>query len=168
MKDLLSRYGVDTEDEMNEVFGRGQAYDYLNDEYESQSGSYRDVMSENALLKAHIAEDRWDDVKLILNGKGLDVNEENIQMFLPTHPEWASNAASTQFDAPQQQPSPLQGEPASIQEGVESSFQPASNNNRPVNQQQPAATLRKLGHETKSEPDTETEEQRANKLFGLK
>lgn len=151
MKELLSRYGVDTEDEMNDVFGRGQAYDYLNDEYETQSTSMKDINAENALLKSHISEDRWDDVKLILNGKGLDVNAENIEMFLPSHPEWrgASNTSTPQITLPNT-------EPTSVQEGVESMVEP----------KQPA-TLRKLGHESKAEPDTETEDEKAKKLFGL-
>lgn len=151
MKELLSRYGVDTEDEMNDVFGRGQAYDYLNDEYETQSTSMKDINAENALLKSHISEDRWDDVKLILNGKGLDVNTENIEMFLPSHPEWRgmSNTSTPQITLPNT-------EPTSVQEGVESMVEP----------KQPA-TLRKLGHESKAEPDTETEDEKAKKLFGL-
>ena len=151
MKELLSRYGVDTEDEMNDVFGRGQAYDYLNDEYETQSTSMKDINAENALLKSHISEDRWDDVKLILNGKGLDVNAENIEMFLPSHPEWrgASSTSTSQITL-------SNTEPTSVQEGVESMVEP----------KQPA-TLRKLGHESKAEPDTETEDEKAKKLFGL-
>ena len=150
MKELLSRYGVDSEDEMNDVFGRGQAYDYLNDEYETQSTSMKDVNAENALLKTRISEDRWDDVKLILNGKGLDVNAENIEMFLPSHPEWR-NAAT--LEPASELPS---SEPTSVRQGVEKMVEP----------KQPAM-LRKLGHESKTEPDTETEDEKAKKLFGL-
>lgn len=150
MKELLSRYGVDSEDEMNDVFGRGQAYDYLNDEYETQSTSMKDVNAENALLKSRISEDRWDDVKLILNGKGLDVNVENIEMFLPSHPEWRD--ASTSEVASEL---PI-SEPTSVKQGVEKMVEP----------KQPAV-LRKLGHESKTEPDTESEDEKVKKLFGL-
>ena len=170
MKDLLSRYGVDTEDEMNEVFGRGQAYDYLNDEYETQSKTYQDVASENALLKSRISEDRWDDVKLILNGKGLEVNAENIEMFLPTHPEWrgAGGEELLQFQPQQPQSQSLEGETESVKEGVESMVQPKQPQQPQYQykQKQPA-TLRKLGHESQSEPESESEDEKAKKLFGL-
>lgn len=150
MKELLSRYGVDSEDEMNDVFGRGQAYDYLNDEYETQSTSMKDINAENALLKSRISEDRWDDVKLILNGKGLDVNAENIEMFLPSHPEWRDASTS---EVAAELPS---SEPTSVRQGVEKMVEP----------KQPAV-LRKLGHESKTEPDTESEDEKVKKLFGL-
>jgi len=151
MKELLSRYGVDSEDEMNDVFGRGQAYDYLNDEYETQSTSMKDVSAENALLKSRISEDRWDDVKLILNGKGLDVNVENIEMFLPSHPEWRDASATSEVASEL----PM-SEPTSVKQGVEKMVEP----------KQPAV-LRKLGHESKTEPDTESEDEKVKKLFGL-
>ena len=88
LKDMLTRYGVNDENELNDVFGRGQQYDVLSDDYENQSGAYKNVLAENALLKTKVPENRWEDVKLILGGKGLEVTEENIASMLPTHPEW--------------------------------------------------------------------------------
>lgn len=88
LKDMLTRYGVSDENELNDVFGRGQQYDVLSDDYENQSGAYKNVLAENALLKTKVPENRWEDVKLILGGKGLEVTEDNIVSMLPTHPEW--------------------------------------------------------------------------------
>lgn len=88
LKEMLTRYGVSDENELNDVFGRGQQYDVLSDDYENQSGAYKNVLAENALLKTKVPESRWEDVKLILGGKGLEVTEENIASMLPTHPEW--------------------------------------------------------------------------------
>lgn len=104
MKEILERYGVGNDTELNEVFGKGQIYDDLNHDYENQGRSYRSVMAENALLKSQIAPDRWEDVKLILGGKGLEVNTENILAMLDTHPEWRSadnrNAEDNSTDYP--------------------------------------------------------------------
>lgn len=94
MKELFNRYGVGTDDELNEVFGKGQTYDDLNDEFSAQGNSLSQVKAENALLKSHIDENRWEDVKLILGGKGLEVSAENIEQMLPSHPEWRSNNVS--------------------------------------------------------------------------
>jgi hypothetical protein len=46
-------------------------------------------MSETiALMQSGVDADRYEDVKLILKGKGLDVSLENIASELETHPEW--------------------------------------------------------------------------------
>lgn len=88
LKELFNRYGVSQEAEMDDVFGKGQAYDSLNDEYTGVNKLYREIMAENALLKSRIDVNRWDDVKLILGGKGLDITSDNIEEMIATHPEW--------------------------------------------------------------------------------
>lgn len=140
MKELLNRYGVSAEPEMDDVFGKGQAYDSLNDEYTGMSDSYKAVMAENALLKSNIDMGRWDDVKLILSGNGLEVTPENIESMLPTHPEWrATGVAKT-----------VEGE-----DGESSA---------PVKK---AAVLRRLGSEISTQPDETAEEEKFKKLFGF-
>ena len=52
MRSLYDRYGVETEDELNEIFGRGQSYNILNNDYNELNTRYGDVMAENALLKS--------------------------------------------------------------------------------------------------------------------
>lgn len=88
---MFGKYGVANENELNDIFGKGQAYESLNDDYATQSNSLRDVMAENALLKSRVKEDKHEDIKLILAGKGLEVTVENIEQLLPTHPEWLPN-----------------------------------------------------------------------------
>lgn len=88
LKDLFARYGVADEDELNGIFGKGQTYDDLNDEYAAQGNSIREVKAENALLRTGIVPERWDDVKAILGTKGLEVSQDNITAELATHPEW--------------------------------------------------------------------------------
>ena len=86
--EFLERYGVESDDELNDVFGKGQAYESLNDDYTVQSGRLQELSTENALLKSKADPDRWEDIKLILSGKGLEVNEDNIVSESETHPEW--------------------------------------------------------------------------------
>lgn len=91
LKELLSHYGVNERVEMDDIFGKGQAYESLNDEFAAQTAFQKTVMAENALLRSQIDANRWDDVKLILQGKGLDVTTENIEAMIPSHPEWRSS-----------------------------------------------------------------------------
>ena len=88
MNELFSKYGVADENELDGIFGKGQAYDSLNDDFNQQAYSMNGLKGEVALLKSEIDESRWDDVKFILGGQGLDVNSENIATMLPSHPEW--------------------------------------------------------------------------------
>ena len=144
MKELLERYGVGDESELNDVFGRGQAYDSLNDEFTNTSHLYNEVMAENALLKTQVDTDRWEDVKLILGGKGLDITEENINALLPSHPEWKQQALES---------------PAAI--GPEGMDNPGANT-----PQQPSI-MHKLGEDTSPQQDEEDEETRVRKWYGI-
>lgn len=87
-RSILERYGVESDDELNDVFGKGQAYESLNDDYTAQCGRLKELSTENALLKSKADPDRWEDIKLILSGKGLEVSEDNIIAESETHPEW--------------------------------------------------------------------------------
>ena len=150
LKELFNRYGVNSDEEMNEVFGRGQAYDGLNDEYSAVQSSYNDLRTENALLRSEVAPERYEDVKLILGGKGMDVTVENIAMMLPSHPEWKGstgvNEANPNADIP---PQPSTGLP----------------NGTPA-PAQPTAQIRQLSTDATPEP-VESDEDRAMKLYGL-
>lgn len=88
MRDLYGRYGVSGDAELDEVFGNGQRYYNLDDEYKAQGDSMRALQAENALLKTKVDEARWGDIRLILGGKGLEITPENIEAELPSHPEW--------------------------------------------------------------------------------
>lgn len=94
MKELYGRYGVNDDNEMNDVFGKGQGYDLLNDEYNTLNGNFKSLSAENALLKSGVVQGRWDDVKAILGMKGMDVTVENIESEFATHPEWKNNVAA--------------------------------------------------------------------------
>jgi hypothetical protein len=90
LNELRQKYGVDNDNELDDIFGRGQSYDMLNEDYENLLRELESVKSENALLKSKVRPDRWEDVKLILKGKNLEISEENITKESATHPEWKS------------------------------------------------------------------------------
>ena len=157
MRELYERYGVSDDDEMNGIFGKGQAYDALNDEFIGQGDSYRNVMAENALLKTNIDMNRWEDVKLILGGKGMEVNEENINAELATHPEWraVTGADGKTIISPQEMDGIVSGQVI----GSDKTFTNMS-------QQKQPARLKKLGNE--ANPNNEiSDDERAKQLFGI-
>ena len=151
MRELYGRYGVSSDEEMNDVFGRGQTYAALDDEYNKQKESMIQLMTENALLKSNIDAARWDDVKYILKGKGYEVTPENIEAEIASHPEWRTvtpsptAVAAAPVDQNQPQPQPQQQQQA----------------------QQPPTVLRRLGSEATVKDDSDTEEERVRNLFGM-
>lgn len=98
LKELYARYGVNDEKEFDGILGKGKTYDELNEAYSTQGATVKEVQAENALLKTKIEPSRWEDVKLILTGKGLDVTAENISGLLDTHPEWLGKTEEKKSD----------------------------------------------------------------------
>lgn len=175
MKALYGRYGVNGDSELDDMFGRGQAYDVLNDEYRTQGDQYRQVMAENALLKSKVDENRWDDIKLILGGKGLDISQENIESLIPSHPEWRGAQMQNQMVAPQQ-PAPMAPMTPPVQPGqtltpdMAEQFGTETAMNNLAQNRGPVTTLRKLGNDMTAAKPQEERDQEAmlNSLFGMK
>lgn len=152
MRALYEKYGVDTEDELNEIFGRGQSYNILNNDYNDLNTRYGDVMAENALLKSKTDESRWDDIRLILKGKGLDITPENIAMELTTHPEWMSNSLPKNNNEQGNVLTP---------DGIEQIV------NNPITDNKPAAKIKRLGSDVPPTEESNEEEEFMNKYFGI-
>lgn len=104
LKKVYSRYGVNSEEELDDLFGNAQRYDTLREEYDTDSKNYKKELDDKskafqelseqvALLRSGIDENRFEDATFILRGKGLEVNLENIQNELATHPEWKKSNA---------------------------------------------------------------------------
>lgn len=149
LKELYGRYGVSGDSELNDVFGRGQAYLTLDDDFKAEQSSNKALLAENALLKTKVDESRWEDIKAILGSKNMDITPENIEAEIPTHPEWRQTVSV------QQQPQ-------------QDSLQPQQQPQQPQQQ----AVLRKLGSESTAKDggngdDEESEQERAMKLFGF-
>ena len=155
LREIYDRYGVNDDEELNNIFGRGQAYDVLNENYVSQGDQLRQVMAENALLKSGISQSRWEDAKAILGAKGLDITQDNIISELQTHPEWLGNAQVN--DMQEQSTKPLNPEMAEqfSQKRVE------------VPAREQPSVIRKVGSEVQSIPNDMSEDDQINKWFGL-
>lgn len=151
MRELYGRYGVSSDEEMNDVFGRGQTYAALDDEYNKQKESMVQLMTENALLKSNIDAARWDDVKYILKGKGYEVTPENIEAEIASHPEWRTASVATASTNVEGGPNQPQPQPQPQQQQA----------------QQPPTVLRRLGSEATVKDDVDTEEDRVRNLFGM-
>lgn len=145
MKEILARYGVASEDDFNAIYDKGTRYDMLNDEYLGQSKSYKEVIADNALLKSKFDSGKYDSVKAILRGKGLDITPENIDAIFPEFPEWHRKVQVTpQYVA----------EATQVHATQERTPQPT--------------TLRRLGNEVKvNTGEEDSEYNRAMKLYGF-
>lgn len=153
LKELYGRYGVSGDSELNDVFGRGQAYLTLDDDFKAEQSSNKALLAENALLKTKVDESRWEDIKAILGSKNMDITPENIEAEIPTHPEWRQTVSVQQQSQVQPQQDSLQPQP-----------QQAA--------QQQQAVLRKLGSESTAKngengDDEESEKEQAMRLFGF-
>lgn len=155
LKELYGRYGVSGDSELNDVFGRGQAYLTLDDDFKAEQSSNKALLAENALLKTKVDESRWEDIKAILGSKNMDITPENIEAEIPTHPEWRQTVSVQQ------------------QQQQQAQAQPQQDSLQPQPQQQPQqAVLRKLGSESTAKnggngDDEESEKEQAMRLFGF-
>lgn len=163
LRELYGRYGVSGDEELGDIFGRGQAYFDLDDEFKAQGDNYRATLAENALLKSRADESRWEDIKLILGGKGLDVTMENIESLIPSHPEWRTT--------PQSQGQAV-ADPVMVTREVADDIK-AQQQQQP-SQQQPEQRAtwkpKKLGGDATPVVDSvqeETEEEVVRRLYGL-
>lgn len=152
LKELYGRYGVSGDSELNDVFGRGQAYLTLDDDFKAEQSSNKALLAENALLKTKVDESRWEDIKAILGSKNMDITPENIEAEIPTHPEWRQTV--------------------SVQQQSQVQAQPQQDSLQPQPQQQQQAVLRKLGSESTAKnggngDDEESEKEQAMRLFGF-
>lgn len=155
MQEFYNRYGVSGDDELNDIFGRGQNYDILNDNYTMQGNQLRDVLAENALLKSGISESRWGDAKAILASKGLEVNQENILSELVTHPEWKA-VPSMEAGVTSQALTPQMAE------------QMVANQRGPMEPHNGTpSVIKKLGDNGEVLSNAETEDARMKRLFNL-
>lgn len=100
---IYDRYGVKDEAELDELVGNAQALDSWKEKYETERADWKqtsadrnreleNVKEQVALLQSGIDNDRFEDAKFILKGKGLEVSLDNIKAELATHPEWQKKA----------------------------------------------------------------------------
>ena len=127
-RSFLDRYGVNSEEELDDLFGDAQRYTTVQDMYNTDKKAWEEasaardqelssVKERVALLESGIDKNRYEDAKFILKGKGLEVTAENIAQELATHPEWKPDVApitnaGLPFRKVEQQPAPAPQEAA--------------------------------------------------------
>lgn len=150
---IYDRYGVSGDKELDDLIGNAQRYDTLHEQYEADRKGWDDqsksTAAELAGLKEHIAlmesgidKSKYDDAKAILGYKGLEINADNIQAELTSHPEWRATqpaeAPNPNFMKKPDQPNPAQTAPTPTE---------------------PQSRLSVLGNEPKAGPSPEEEEE---------
>jgi len=147
---IYGRYGVKNEEELDALVANAQRYDTQKEMYDADKASWEQEKSDTdkkltdmsetiALMQSGVDADRYEDVKLILKGKGLEVTLDNINSELETHPEWKGEAnAEKEAEAASPAPAPA-----------------------------PVTRIKALGNEQKPAPQM-SEEEEAEKLFKLK
>lgn len=147
---IYDRYGVKDEAELDALVANAQRYDTQKEMYDNDKASWEHERDENsqkladmseqiALMQSNIAPERYEDAKLILKGKGMDVTLENIQTELETHPEWAKEEA-----APVPEPTP-----------------------EPKPEPKPVMRIKTLGNEAQPAKE-ESEDEQAQRVFKMK
>ena len=130
IRDIYSRYGVNTADEMDSLMADAQRFATSKDDFAEKEAAWTEadnarnqeltsVKERVALLESGIDQNRFEDARLILRGKGLEVTAENIAAELATHPEWKKQEPTPVEQAglpfaknPNPAPAPVQPGPA--------------------------------------------------------
>lgn len=144
-KDFFQRYGVNSADELDNLFGDAQRFETIKGQYDedkkawneadaARSQELNELKESVALLSSGIDRNRYEDAKFILRGKGLDVTVENIEAELATHPEWKAEANAEP---------PLMAEAG----GQQMPFRKIAPAQEPELPPKPATTLNVLGNE---------------------
>jgi len=155
--EILETFGVDSIDALKALAGDGQRFPALQEDLanEKKSSEQRiaelekslgDVSSELALWKSGINPDRYEDAKLILSGKGLDITAENIKNEMLTHPEWENK--------PVEEPAPE----------MKPAFEKVEN---PEEKSEPVSKIARLGNVKGGSSSEEEERNTAMGLFDI-
>ena len=164
-KTFFERYGVNSEEELDDLFGDAQRYTTARDMFdeekkmwseadEARNAELASLKESVALLESGIDRNRYEDAKFILKGKGLEVTVENIEKELSTHPEW--KAASMEATVEATPGHPFRKLPQAVP-GPETPRTPEA-----------PTQLNVLGNNGSDNPEPElSERERAMKLFKL-
>lgn len=163
-KDIYSRYGVNTPEELDELFTDAQRFATSRDDFAEKERAWNEaekarneeltsVKERVALLESGIDRNRFEDARLILRGKGLEVTAENIAAELATHPEWKKEEVI---------PGPVEQAGLPFRKNPNVAPNPAPENAGPATQ----IAIPTLGNNSADNPQPElSERERAFKMF---
>lgn len=115
LKAVYGEYGLSSKEELDELVTNGQRYETQKELYESDKNAWEterqetqnrlnEMSEEIALMKSGVRPEKYEDAKLILKGKGLEVNAENIAAELEKRPEWNKEQPKSEHKAEEEEP----------------------------------------------------------------
>lgn len=87
-KKLHEKYGVNTENELNNIINKGKAHDELQGQLQKLNEEINALKTEKLLRLNKVRGDKMSDVMDLLKGRNLPLTEQNIKEVLKQHPEW--------------------------------------------------------------------------------
>ncbi len=87
---IYKRYGVENKQGLDELVGKAQSYNIMEERYNNAMNELSSLKEANAFMKNNINPDKYDDVRAYFKGKGLEFNEENLVNELQNHGEWVN------------------------------------------------------------------------------
>ncbi len=85
---FYKRYGVENKQGLDELVGKAQSYNIMEERYNNAMNELSSLKEEHAFLKNNINPNKYDDVRAYFKGKELEFNEENLVNELQSHGEW--------------------------------------------------------------------------------
>lgn len=96
---FYGRYGVGSKEELDELVGKAQSYDVMNEDYQKLNDNFVAMQTENAFLKNNIAPEKYEDIKAYFKGKEKAINDENLKAELESHKEWVRQVNTTTIES---------------------------------------------------------------------
>lgn len=87
---VYKRYGVENKQGLDELVGKAQSYNIMEERYNNAMSELASLKEANAFMKNNINPNKYDDVRAYFKGKGLEFNEENLVNELQSHGEWVN------------------------------------------------------------------------------
>lgn len=88
LKKLREEYGLEDINNLGEMIGKAQQYDFVNGEYENANKELGTYRQKDVLNQADVDPARYDDVLVHFKGKGIELTPETLATELNTHKEW--------------------------------------------------------------------------------
>ena len=86
--ELLERFGVSSIEEIGDIIGKAQQFDYISEEYNKANIELGEYRVKDTLTNANVLPEMFDDIKYYMKGKGVDITPESLGIELQSHPNW--------------------------------------------------------------------------------
>ena len=105
---FFNRYGVKDLNELDDLFGKAQSVEGLNQKieeltkgnadlqtrFDDLTNQHRELTKKYAFTSRNVKPEMYSDIETYFKGKGLDITEETLNEELKTHMDWYNKAGS--------------------------------------------------------------------------